>query len=258
MHSPISYFGGKSRLAKKITRLIPKHVSHIEPFCGAAWVLFQKEPSKVEVVNDLDNDLITFWRVIQNHLAAFLEYFRYAVVSRELFAIENRKDPTTLTDIQKAVRFYYLQRLGYGGKTSGRTFGGGVVRPSSLNLTTIEDVLLEVHWRMKRVTIEHMDACVCIQHYDRPTSFFFIDPPYYHVSQDYAAKFSDKDFIRLRDTLLMVKGKFLLTLNDTQAIRSIFKAFRQVRVSTKYSTGNSNVSSDTRGKDRSELFIHNM
>ena len=126
MNSLISYLGGKSRLVKKIVPLIPDdHLCYCEPFCGAAWILFGKQPSKVEVINDMDGELITFWRVIQNHLEEFLRYFRFALISRKLFDLENMKNPETLTDIQKAVRYFYLQKNCFGGKTVGRTFGMG-------------------------------------------------------------------------------------------------------------------------------------
>ena len=114
MKSPLNWQGGKSRLSDKIIPLIPDHVCYCEPFCGAAWILFGKEPSKAEVINDRDMDLVTFWRVIQNHLEEFLRFYKYGVVSREIFHLFNKAVPETLTDIQRAVRFYYLQRLSFG------------------------------------------------------------------------------------------------------------------------------------------------
>lgn len=257
MKSPLNYFGGKSRLAERIIKRIPAHVCYCEPFSGAAWVFFGKEPSKQEVINDLDHELVNFWRVIQNHLQPFLDYFKYAVISRKLFELENRKDPETLTDIQRAVRYYYLQRLGFGGKTIGRTFGTVATRPMNLNLSTIEETLLDVHWRLERVTIEHLDACRCIEKYDRPATFFYIDPPYYHVAQDYAHEFHDRDYERLANTLRSIQGKFLLSLNDLPAIRSLFKGFTLDAVTLKYCSGNSRQCADTRSKDRKELFITN-
>jgi hypothetical protein len=160
-----------------VARIPEDHVCYCEPFCGAAWVFFGKEPSKLEVLNDMDGELVNFWRVLQHHLQPFMEYFKYAVISRRLWQWENKKAPETLTDFQRAVRYYYLQRLGFGGKTAARTFGSGATRPMNLNLTTMEETLLEVHWRMERVTIEHLDACNCIERYDRPSTFFYIDPP---------------------------------------------------------------------------------
>lgn len=259
MNSPIAYFGGKSRLSKRIVPMIPKdHVCYCEPFCGAAWILFKKPPSQTEVINDLDSELVNFWRIIQRHLQPFLEFFKYAVISRELFNLENRKDPTTLTDLERAARYYYLQRLGFGGKTTGRTFGAGIMRPMNLNLTTIEESLLEVHWRLERVTIEHLEFSKCIEKYDRPKTFFYVDPPYYHVAQDYCQPFTDADFKRLAVALSSIKGRFILSLNDNPDIRTMFKKFHQVRVSTKYSSGNSRVATETRSKERSELIIHNL
>jgi DNA adenine methylase len=138
MKSPLNYLGGKSRLADKIVTMMPDdHICYCEAFCGASWVLFAKPPSQCEVINDADNELVTFWRVIQNHLEEFLRYFKYAVTSRRIFDLENLKNPETLTDIQKAVRYYYLQRCGFGGKVSARTFGTGATGPARLNLSTI-------------------------------------------------------------------------------------------------------------------------
>lgn len=258
MNCPLNYLGGKSRLAAKIIPRIPAdHVCYCEPFVGAAWVLFSKPPSKAEVINDRDGELVTFWRVIQNHLQAFMEYFKYAVISRKLFDLENRKNPETLTDIQRAVRYYYLQRLSFGGKVAGRTFGTSATQPGRLNLTCMEETLLEVHWRLERVTIEHLDGIACVERYDRPETFFYIDPPYYHLSQGYAHKFTDSDFERLRDCLCKVKGRFLLSINDDPAIRKLFRSFSQHRVSLSYSVGNTRSVSDTRSKPRFELFVMN-
>ncbi|MFA7334821.1 MAG: DNA adenine methylase [Kiritimatiellia bacterium] len=257
-NSPISYFGGKYRLSKRIIPLIPKHTCYVEPFCGAAWVLFKKEPSKHEVINDLDNELVNFWRVIQNHIQPFLEYFKYAVISRKMFDLENRKDPSTLTDLQRAVRYYYLQRLTFAGKSAGRIFAAGPSRPTNLNLLTLEESIIQVHWRLSQVTIENLDACKCIQKYDRPDTFHYVDPPYWDVLQDYAHKFAEDDFTRLRLTLDAVKGKFILSLNDKPDVRRRFKGFKMIAISTTYSSGNTNMSLETRGKPRGELLIHNM
>jgi len=259
MNSPLPYVGGKSKLSRYIVSLFPKdHTCYCEPFSGAAWILFAKGPSKVEVINDRDGDLVTFWRVIQNHLQPFLEYFKYSIISRKLFELENRKDPLTLTDIQRAVRYYYLQRLCFGGKVDGRTFGTSATQPGRLNLTCIEETLLDVHWRLERVTIENIDGVACIERYDRPETLFYIDPPYHHVSQGYAHKFSDSDFDRLRVALSEVKGRFILSLNDSPAVRSMFDSFKIRTVTLKYSVGNARSIPGTRSTPRNELIISNF
>jgi len=256
MKSPLSYLGGKSRLAKRIVSRIPEHHCYCEPFCGAAWVLFAKEPSKVEVINDLDSELVTFWRVIQHHLEEFLRYFKFAVVSRKLFELEQMKRPDTLTDIQRAVRYYYLQKLGFGGKTHSRTFGTATTSPPSLNLTTIEESLLQVHWRLARVTVEHLGACECIRRYDRPTTFFYLDPPYWHTA-GYAVPFPDEEYASLRGVLDEIQGRFILSINDTAEVRRIFKGFKIQAVSTTYSAANGRSPSAERARPRPELLIDN-
>ncbi|MFO7535807.1 MAG: DNA adenine methylase [Kiritimatiellia bacterium] len=255
MNSPLNYLGGKSRLAKKIVARIPKdHLCYCEPFCGAAWVFFMKERSKLEVINDADRELVTFWRVIQHHLEEFLRYFKHAIISRAIFDLEKKRDPSTLTDIQRAVRYYYLQRLSFGGKTTGRTFGTGTTRPSGLNLSMVEETILEVHWRLERVTVECLDAPECIRRYDRPTTFFFIDPPYW-ATAGYSVPYGEENYQELKKTLKGIKGRFLLTLNDVPEVRDLFKGFTQEKVSLKYSCGKDAAS---RAADRHELFIHNL
>lgn len=256
--SPLGYLGGKSRLAAKIIERIPPHTCYVEPFCGGAWVYFTKAPSKIEVLNDLDGELVNFWRVIRSHLPEFLRCLEYSIVSREEFHRDKEQEPRLLTDVQRAVRYYRLQRMGYGGKTTGRTFGTSCVRPSSFNPTAAKAVLQETHQRLSRTFIEKLDACECIRRYDSPGTFYYIDPPYWDCETMYAVEFSKDDFLRLRDTLKAVKGKFILSLNDTPQIREIFKDFAIDSVSTKYSLGNSRAVQGTRNVERKEVFIHNL
>lgn len=254
MKSPLTYMGGKSRLAATIVKKIPDHKCYVEPFCGACWIFLNKEPVPSEIINDRDSELVTFWRVLQNHLEEFLRYYKFSVTSREIFDLENRKDPTTLTDIQRAVRYFYLQRHSFGGKVDGRTFGTSTTGGGPLHLSDMEERLLEVHWRMKRLTIENLDACDCITRYDRPHTFFYIDPPYYETA-GYADPFCHGDYERLKRTLDQVKGKFILSLNDHPEVRRIFKGFKFQKVTLKYSVG---ASAASRGKERDEVLIQNF
>ena len=254
MNSPIAYLGGKSRLAKTIIARIPKdHECYCEPFCGAAWVFFQKDPSGLEVINDADTELVTFWRVIQNHLPAFIDFFKWAVVSRKVFELENLKRPETLTDIQRAARYFYIQRLCFGGKTRSRVYGTVTSGSPRLNLSALEETLLSVHWRLEKVVIECLDALECIRLYDRPHTLFFVDPPYFGGESDYAVRFDR--FQALADLLAGIKGRFILSLGDCKEARSIFKPFRISTVTLKYTVGRSALS---RSPSRSELIIQNF
>jgi len=258
MKSPLNYLGGKSRLVQTIVPLIPEdHVCYCEAFCGAAWILFGKPPSKCEVINDADGELATFWRVIQNHYEPFIELFQWAVVHRKIFEWENSKRPETLTDLHRAARYFYLQKCGFGGRTKSRTFGTGTTSPPRLNLSSLESDLLNVHWRLERVTIEHLDALECIRRYDRPDTVFYLDPPYYHTA-GYAVPWSDARYNELAELLAKVKGRFLLSLNDCPETRSIFSRFSVKKVQTKYSVKAGLADSPDRDILRSEVIFHNL
>jgi len=116
MKSFLSYLGGKSLLANKIITRIPDHTCYCEVFAGAAWLLFRKEESKVEIINDINTDLVTLYRVVKNHLEEFIRYLKWILVARDEFDRFRKENPETLTDIQKAVRFYYLLKAGYGSR----------------------------------------------------------------------------------------------------------------------------------------------
>jgi len=236
MNSPLSYVGGKSRLSKRIIQLIPEHKTYCEVFAGAGWVFFKKNPSKYEVLNDLDSDLISFYRVLQNHLEEFLKQFKWLLASREWF--EDWKfqlDGRGLTDIQRAARYYYVQRLCFGGKVKGRTYGVGIDRSARINLVRLEEELSMVHLRIAQVTIENLDWKIFLSKYDRDETFFYIDPPYYKTSC-YKYNFTSIDnYIDLEKTLAKLKGSFILSINDHPDIRNIFKNYKLIPVSVGYS-----------------------
>ena len=117
--------------------------------------------------------------------------------------------------------------------------------------------MIEVHWRLARVVVENLDACQCIQLYDRPTTFFYIDPPYWKTA-GYRTPFKKGDYIRLRQALDQVAGRFVLSLNDTPQVRKIFKGFRIRKVVTGYSANNGRVAGSSRSQARPELLIHNL
>lgn len=143
--------------------------------------------------------------------------------------------PETLTDLERAARFLYLQRTAFGGKVSGRNFGVSVDRPARFNLTTLEPMLEDVHARLSGVVIECLGYGDFIARYDRPGTLFYLDPPYWGCEDDYGkAMFQRDDFERLADQLDGIKGQFLMSLNDTPDVREIFRAFDMGEVATTY------------------------
>lgn len=239
INSPLrGWMGGKFRLASRIIERIPEHLCFCEPFAGAAWVLFRKEPSQVEVLNDVNLDLVTLYRVVQNHLEEFVRYFKWMLVSRDEFQRLKRVRPDTLTDIQRAARFFYVQRSCFGGRINSPAFGTTTTRPPKLNLLRVEEELSAAHLRLAQVYLESLPYAQVIERYDRPHTFFFLDPPYWGCENDYGKDvFGREDFAHLADLLARVQGKFLLTLNDRPEVRELFGKFRMESVSLKYSVG---------------------
>src|SRR5580658_4819738 len=109
MKGPVAYIGGKNRIANQIIEIFPEHKTFVEVFSGGAQVLFHKEPSAVEVLNDLDGDVVTFFRVCQLHYEELVRYLKFVLISRRWFSLFEAENPAALTDIQRAARFFYLQ-----------------------------------------------------------------------------------------------------------------------------------------------------
>ena len=237
------WIGGKSRLVKQILQRIPEHTCYVEPFCGAAWVLFKKQESRVEVINDIIKELVTLYRCLQWHLEEFVRYFKWVLVARDEFDRLKAANPDTLTDIQRAARFYYLQQSCFGGSIASPSFGLSKTRPSSLNLLRIEEYLSAAHLRLSRVYVECLPYGNIINRYDGQDTFFYIDPPYWDCENYYGKDiFSKEDFAALATQLAGIKGKFLLSLNDTPGVREVFKSFAIEAVQISYSCSkNTNV-----------------
>src|SRR6267378_2063128 len=102
MIGPLSYIGGKNRFAKQIIATFPKHTTYVEAFAGGAQVFFHKQPSEVEVLNDLDGEIVNFFRVCQWHYEELVRYLRFCIVSRKLYEQLRATDARSLTDVQRA------------------------------------------------------------------------------------------------------------------------------------------------------------
>lgn len=236
MKSPLAYVGGKSILSSRIIPLIPDHKTYCEVFAGGGWVFFRKELSKFEIINDLDSDLIAFYRVLQNHLEEFLRQFKWLLTSREVFDDWNSQlKGRGLTDIQKAARYYYVQRNCFGGKVKDRSFGVSLEKKPRINLVRMEEELSEVHLRLSHVVIENLSWEEFIKRYDREETFFYLDPPYYKKPCYKHNLNSIDDYVRINDVLKAIKGSFILSINDHPEIRNVFQGFNILPVSLNYS-----------------------
>jgi DNA adenine methylase len=238
MSAIIPYIGGKSKLAQAIIGHFPEHKCYVEVFAGAANVFFRKEPSHTEVLNDINSDLITLYRVVKHHLEEFYKQLKWLLVSRDEFERFQQIPPETLTDIQRAARYYYLAKTAFGGKVTGQSFGYAPSAPPRFNLMRIEEDLSAAHLRLSRVYIENLPYGEILKRYDRKYSLFYLDPPYYDNEDDYGKGiFSKADFSFLSEILAKIEGKFILSINDVPDIRQIFSRFDIIPVTTHYTLG---------------------
>lgn len=243
----IPWIGGKRRLAKHLLPLFPEHQCYVEPFCGAAALFFLKPPVKAEVLNDINGDLVNLYRVVQHHLDEFVRQFRWALVSREIWMWMNATPGETLTDIQRAARFFYLQKLGFGGKVDGRTFGTGTTTGVRLNLLRLEEDLSAAHLRLSLCTIEHLGWAECVARYDRPHTLFYCDPPYWGT-EGYGVGFGLDEYDRLAELARAIKGRMVISVNDIPEMRRAFDGLTMDRVDLNYTVGGPGRSSKSPGE----------
>jgi DNA adenine methylase len=253
------WLGGKRNLAKRICAIIDRTpcTTYAEPFVGMGGIFLRRSSRpRGEVINDKGRDIATLFRILQRHYPQFLDTLRFQLTTRVEFnrLIDTR--PDTLTDLERAARFLYLQRTAFGGKVSGRNFGVATDRPARFNLTTLEPMLEDLHTRLAGVVIECLDWADFIPRYDREGTLFYLDPPYWGNEDDYGkALFSRDDFARMAEVLGGLKGRFIMSLNDVPGVRECFGSFRLSEVSTSYTI--SRTSNDAAGA-RAELLISNF
>lgn len=226
MNSPITRIGGKKLLRKTICERFPSDGSfdrYIEVFGGAGWVLFYKDRhAKLEVYNDADGELVNLMRCIKYHTGELQRELDGYCNSREFFGdVLAQSNIRGFTDIQRAAKYFLRMKLSFGADY--RSYGCNVK-----NLRNAIEYLTDVQQRLisPSVVIEHKDFEDLIKVYDRPTALFYCDPPYHGTEKYYDIPFTEEDHIRLRDALAAIEGKFLLSYNDDEFIRDLYKDFK--------------------------------
>ena len=232
------YIGGKRNLALRLVERIEStpHSTYVEAFVGMGGVFFRRRRvPQCEVVNDWNREVATLFRVLQRHLTPFVDMIRYQLTSRAEFTRLVGTDPKTLTDLERAARFLYLQRMAFGGKVSGQNFGVTTDRPGRFDVTRLVPMLQDVHERLAGVVIECLPYAAVIARYDRAGTLFYLDPPYWGSETDYGeGLFGRDDFAKLAEQLRRIKGRFVLSLNDRPEVRKLFAGFRLEAVKTTY------------------------
>lgn len=189
------------------------------------------------MINDINGDLINLYRVVQHHLEEFVRQFKWASTSRQVFKWLQDTPPETLTDIQRAARFYYLQQNCFGAKIESQSFGTATTTPPGLNLLRLEETLSAAHLRLAATLIERLDWKACIDRYDRPHTLLYLDDPPYSETEGYSVPFEYAEYGAMAARLRTLKGRAIVSLNDHPDIRRAFDGFHIETVDIKYMVG---------------------
>ena len=246
----IPWIGGKRRLAEQIFRRFPAHTCYVEAFAGAAALYFLKQPSEVEVINDINGELVNLYRVIKHHLEEFVRQFKWALSSRQVYEWQQATPPETMTDIQRAARFFYLQKLSFGGKVEGQAFGTATTSPPRLNLLRIEEDLSQAHLRLQSTYIENLPWQRVVEKYDRPHTLFYLDPPYWET-EGYGVEFGLEQYREMAELARTIAGSMVISVNDHPEMRAAFEGQHMETLGITYTVGGGS------GSEARELLIWN-
>jgi DNA adenine methylase len=211
--TPISYYGGKQQLANIIVGLIPPHRLYCEPFLGGGAIFFAKEPSKVEIINDTNGEIINFYEVLQRDFTALETEVAISLHSRKQHrqAEVIYQNPEMFDRIKRAWAVWVLANSSYGCMLDG---GYGYDRTGGTSMKLAHKragFTVDYAVRLQRVQIECCDALRIIRSRDMEEAFFYLDPPYVGTDQGHYDGYSQEDFDRLLGLLESMQGKFLLS-----------------------------------------------
>jgi DNA adenine methylase len=216
--------GSKSRMLKHILPMIPPHVCYCEPFFGGGAVLFAKQRSSTEVINDINGNLVALYRNLQYHLPALLEELDWLFASRQ--NLHDFVAQPGITEIQRAARFLLVNRTSFGGNMHSfgvaKTKGGGV----GFDHQKVSSLIGEAHKRLDGVVVENISYDRVFKNYDSKDTFHFIDPPYQNATNGGYKGWDEKQLTTFRREVGKLKGQWIVTLNDSPFTRELFSGCR--------------------------------
>lgn len=254
------YLGGKANLSKWIISQFPdnyREMTYAEVFGGAGWVIFKKEPSKVDVWNDINPELYNVFKQIVENYDEFRKLTRWMLSSRQLYTYIKKRYIKEQDLVKRAVYFVYAITNSYGCLIRG--FKVGIKERRINNWIAFVKRLKQIHLRFSNVIIENLDYKQCIEKYDSTDALFYLDPPYllpkneYHYKLFQKNKFTLEDHLELADILRNIKGKFLLSYYPHKIIEKEYKGFEFLTKEVPQ-----NVSSGIKKRRGIELLIKNF
>ena len=232
LKSGINRVGGKAYLSQWLCSFLPGHLCYVEPFAGGAKLLFAKEPSPTEILNDVDNNIVNLYRVIQNSekRQKLVNLLNETPYSRSVFQSWKYGDKTTLDDIEKAGQYFFLCKASFAGDVERGGFGipsKGTGRNPAQSYYNAIDSLEHIARRLRGVTIECLDYADCIQRYDSPETLFYIDCPYYGSEHYYGDSFGHEDQHRLAELLHGIKGQAMVSHYSNSLYDDLYKGWNR-------------------------------
>jgi DNA adenine methylase len=227
MKTPITYYGGKQTLLKYLLPLIPQHRMYCEPFFGGGAVFFAKPKSEVEVINDINGEIVNFFKVIKTKFPELQSEIKATLHSRELYrkAMVVYEHPDLFTDVKRAWALWVLTNQGFAGMIGSWGFGKDDSKEAAL--ANKRDLFTkEYEDRLTKVQVENNNAIKVINRCDDKETFIYADPPYIGSDQGHYKGYSESDYRELLDTLAKVKGKFLLSSYPSKILSTYIKKYK--------------------------------
>ncbi|MCI6988824.1 MAG: DNA adenine methylase [Campylobacter sp.] len=247
LKAPFGWVGGKSKLASQIVSLMPKHTTYAEVFGGALSVFYAKEKSKIEIINDINSELINLHRIIKTRPQSLATCLNSMLRSREIFydIKDGRLKPKN--NVERAAFYFYLIALSFGQK------GGHFAMAKGRSSKNIYRDFSLFSRRLKGAVIENLSYEKMIFEYDSSETLFYLDPPYVGTESYYKTPrgFNINNHKHLAEILKAVKGKFILSYNDCEVVRELYKDFNFKELKTSYSL-------NAKSRATTELIIMNF
>jgi DNA adenine methylase len=226
MKPPLTYFGGKQKLAKYILPLIPKHNLYCEPFFGGGAIYFIKAPSEIEVINDSNGDLINFYRVVTKHFKKLQKEIKATLHAREYHQAAKvvLGYPKLFNSVKRAWAIWVLANESYASRLDS-DWGYDRKRNTSARRLHYKRESFSIAYakRLEQTEIENTDALKIIETRDSKRSFFYCDPPYFNAGMGHYNAYTEQDFENLLKLLSSIKGKFLLSSYPTELLNKYIK-----------------------------------
>lgn len=254
LRTPISYYGGKQTMLSYLLPLVPEHEIYTEAFFGGGALFWAKKKSKVEVINDLNNNVVNFYTVLKSNFSGLKPLIDATIHSRQTYrkALVIYELPWLFTPEQRAWAFWAATNMGFSNQVGSWAYDFDGKKANQL-LVRKEEFADVYSSRLEKTTIESKDACELLTTWDKPTAFHYVDPPYVGANQGHYAGYTQQQMNDLVKTLGTCKGKFLLSSyhNDTLTAAVKYFGWYQKEINLH------NAASSTKGKRRIEVVTAN-